>query len=275
MHLNVGQLVDTRYRTIDLGRALRVGMPQSPNHPEFRHVLVRRHGDAVRVDGGSAANDLIATGTHVGTHVDALGHVSHEGKLYGGADAATEQVGGRFDTHGIDAFAPFVGRGVLLDVAGVKGWDQDSPPGYEITPDDVQEAVDVQGTPLRAGDVVLLRTGWARNWDDPELYRGQASGVPGPGEAAAGWLADHHPVAIGTDTIAFEHLPPGAGHARLPVHRVLLVERGIYIIETLDLEELAAAGIREFLLVVNPMNIPGATGAPVRPLAIIPEDSGP
>lgn len=82
-------------RTVDLGRQLRVGMPQSPNHPQFWHTLPRRHGDMVRADGGSAANDMITTGTHVGTHIDALAHVSQDGKLHGGADAGASCLGGK------------------------------------------------------------------------------------------------------------------------------------------------------------------------------------
>ena len=76
----------------DLGRPMTNGMAQSPNHPPFRHCLDRRHGDRVRADGGSAAADLITTGCHVGTHVDALAHVSHQGRLFGGVDAGEAQV---------------------------------------------------------------------------------------------------------------------------------------------------------------------------------------
>ena len=75
--------------------------------------------------------------------------------------------------------------------------------------------------------------------------------------------------AVGADTIAFERLAPGGGHALLPAHRVLLVEHGIYIIEALDLEELAAAGVHEFIFVLSPLPIVGATGSPVRPLAVV------
>jgi hypothetical protein len=98
--------VNEGVRVIDLARPMFVGMPQSPNHPQFSHTLPRRHGDMVRADGGSASNDLIVTGTHVGTHIDALAHVSHDGKLHGGADAAAAGRGGRFLDHGVDTKAP-------------------------------------------------------------------------------------------------------------------------------------------------------------------------
>ena len=114
-----------------------------------------------------------------------------------------------------------------------------------------------------------MRTGWGRHFDDRVGYLGQASGVPGPGEAGAQWLAALAPRAVGSDTIAFERLAPGAGHALLPAHRVLLVEAGIHIIEMLDLERLAARQVREFLFVLSPLPLVGATGSPVRPLAVV------
>ena len=255
----------------DLARPYTVGMPQSPNHPAYWHAMPRRHGDMVRPDGGSAANDLITMGTHVGTHIDALAHVSHEGRLHGGADAAAAQVGGRFADLGVDAVAPILGRGVLLDVPaalGVDGCDA----GYEITVADLEATCARQGTTPRPGDVVLVRSGWGRLWDQGAAYVGRDSGVPGVGEAGARWLADHRPVAVGADTIAFEHLPPGQGHSVLPAHRVLLVEAGINIIETMDLEAVARDGVHEFLVIVIPLNLVGATGSPVRPLAVIPRD---
>ncbi len=252
----------------DLARPMRNGMPQSPNHPEFRHALTRRHGDAVRADGGSAAADLLVTGAHVGTHIDALGHVSHCGQLHGGADAAAAQVGGSFVDHGIHTTPPMVCRGVLLDVPAACGVAAFAG-GYEITVDDLVRAVERQGTPLRPGDVAIVRSGWGRHWDDGAPFLGKETGVPGVGEAGAIWLADHGIRATGADTIAYECLPAGAGHALLPAHRVLLVERGINIIETMALEELAAGGVHEFLFVCAPLPLYGATGSPVRPLAVV------
>lgn len=261
-------LVARGVRVFDLGREMFAGMPQSPNHPQFRLALQRRHGDMVRADGGSAANELIVTGGHVGTHIDALSHVSHDGVLHGGISASEAQTGGRFSAHGIDTVAPFVCRGVLLDVPGALGLEACAP-AYEVTPDDLDAAVERQRTPLRDGDVALIRTGWGRRWSDAEAYVGRDSGVPGPGEDAAKWLAASGIRASGADTIAFEHLPAGAGHAVLPAHRVLIVEHGIHIIETLALEEIAAARIYEFLFVLAPLKLVGGTGSPVRPLAIV------
>ncbi|HWJ84255.1 MAG TPA: cyclase family protein [Cellulomonas sp.] len=252
----------------DLGREFVPGMPQSPNHPAYTHALQRRHGDMVRADGGSAANDFISMGTHVGTHMDALAHVSHCGELYGGIPVEDAVAGGRFTKLGIDSVSPVVAPGILLDIPSALGVEQ-CEPGYEITPDDLDAAVRAQGTKPRPGDVLLVRSGWDLNWNDRERYIGRESGVPGVGEAGAEWLADHDPRAVGADTIAFEHLAPGNGHALLPAHRVLLVERGINIIETMNLQGLAASGHRQFLFMVSPLAFVGATGSPVRPLAIV------
>lgn len=246
----------------DLGRRLTVGMPQSPNHPAFGLTLPRRHGDMVRADGGSAANDLLVMGTHVGTHVDALAHVSQDGRLHGGADAADAQVGGRFDELGVHTVAPMVRRGVLLDVPAALGVET-CEPGYEITPADLDAAVSRQGTPVGPGDVVLIRSGWGRLFDheDRGVYVGKDSGVPGVGADGATWLAQRQVHAAGADTIAFECLPPGKGHSSLPAHRILLVEHGVYLIETMALEELARDEVHEFTFVMAPLPLYGATGS--------------
>ena len=252
---------------VDLGRQLRVGMPQSPNHPQFWHTLPRRHGDMTRDDGASAANDLITMGTHVGTHIDALAHVSQDGLLHGGQDAAAAGAGGKYVELGVHTIEPMMRRGVLLDVAGARDTVQ-LEGGYEITVADLEDAEQRQGSPVRAGDVVLIRTGWGRLFEEGAAYTGAESGVPGVSEDGARWLAGRGVHAAGADTIAFERLAPGGGHSLLPAHRVLLVEHGIYIIEALDLEELADRRVHEFTFVLVPLNIFGATGSPVRPLAV-------
>ncbi len=254
-------------RVIDLAQPMRKGMPQSANHPPFRMALERRHGDFVRADGGSAANEVIITGGHVGTHVDALGHVSQDGMIYGGLQAKDIQSNEGLIAHGIDTFTPFVGRGVLLDVAAIHGVAT-LPGGYCITAADLEAAQAKAGVQVRAGDAVLIGTGWSRLWEDKDAFIGHMTGVPGPGVDAAEWLAARKVRVTGAETIAYECLAPGAGHALLPVHRTLLVEAGINIIETMRMGELLDSGVREFLFVLAPLRLVGATGSPVRPLAV-------
>lgn len=253
---------------LDLAHPYRVGMPQSPNHPAFRMVIERRHGDMTRADGGSAANELIVLGGHVGTHIDALAHVSQDGFVFGGVPANSILSHEGFRRLGADDFAPFAGRGVLLDVTAVHGVDV-LDAGYEVTPDDLQAAQERADVEIRPGDVVLVGTGWSRCWNDRDAFVGLGGGAPGPGVAAGKWLAERRPRMVGGETITFERIAPGAGHALLPVHRTMLVEHGIHIIETMNLVPLLDARADEFLLVLSGLNVAGATGSPVRPLAFL------
>lgn len=159
-------------------------------------------------------------------------------------------------------------RGVLLDVAAVRGVDV-LEPGYGITDDDLIAAASRAGVSPGLGEVALIRTGWARNFPDAERYLGHESGVPGQTESGARWLAGHVLAATGADSTAYEQIPAGRGHASLPVHRLLLVDRGIYIIEHLNLEAAAERGLTEFVFVLLPLRIAGGTGSPVRPVALV------
>ncbi|MBF6350258.1 MULTISPECIES: cyclase family protein [Nocardia] len=261
-------VVGSELDVVELGHPYTTGMPCSPNHPGFRMTLIRRHGDMVRPDGGSASNEIIVTGGHVGTHVDALSHVSHCGKLHGDIDAEEAQRGGRHSKHGAENIPFMLRRGVLLDIPRVRGVEA-LEAGQAVTEQDLRDAADAAGVTPRRGDVVLIRTGWARHFEDAARYLGQQDGVPGPDVAAAQWLAAAGIVAAGADTTAFEHIPAGKGHSVLPVHRVLLVENGIHIIEHLNLEAAGERGLTEFTFVMAPLRITGGTGSPVRPVAVV------
>ncbi len=253
----------------DLAHPLEAGMPVSPNHPGFKMALQRRHGDMVRADGSSAANEMIMLGGHTGTHVDALCHVSNQGRLHGGVDAMEAQTGGRFRAHGVETIPITVCRGVLLDVAGLRSVAT-LEAGTAITAQDLQDAARRQGVDVRAGDAVLVRSGWAAHWNDPPTFLGQTAGAPGPDESSAQWLIERRVRITGAETVAYEWIPAGRGHALLPVHSMLLVDAGIHIIEALNLDALAADRVWEFLFVLSPLKVVGATGVPVRPIAIRP-----
>ena len=262
-----GQLADgTAVRVVDLAQPLHPGIPYSPSHPGYKHTLMRRHGDAVRVDGTSGANDMLVLGTHTATHMDALAHISHDGLLHGGVDAQAAQVGGRYLEHGIHTVPPVVAPALLLDVPAALGVKR-LEPGQPVGPDELAAALGDRQVP--EGAALLVRTGWAQLWDEPEAFLSHDGGVPGPTEAGAAWLAEHRPVVVGSDTTAFEHIPAGEGHARLPGHRILLVERGIPILEMLALEDLADVAPDVFTLVAAPLRLVGATGSPLRPLALV------
>ncbi|HEX2032568.1 MAG TPA: cyclase family protein [Chloroflexota bacterium] len=264
-----GLLAQLRARRIfDLGQTFEWGMPEWPNQPPFVLSLFRRHGDFERPGGFGAAIDVLSMCCHNGTHLDALGHISEHGRLHGGLPAEAVQRGTRgLSALGVDTVAPIVRRGLLLDLAGAMGV-------AELHPDRAIGAAELAAVAAGAGvrpaegDCVLLRTGWGRHWPDPSRYLSSQTGVPGPDLEACRWLADQGVFLVGADTPTVEHFQPGAAAPPFQGHRHLIVERGIHLLENLNLEAPAAAGVRECLFVCLPLKLVGATGSPVRPIAI-------
>lgn len=255
-------LSDGKY--YDLAHPLKQGMPHSPTQPPFMYSMVKKHNDFVN-DCFSSAADIFVMGIHQGTHIDALGHVSEHGKIFGGFDASSNQdVSRGLAQHDISSLPPIVARGRLLDVAGYLGkdyLDQD----YSITADDLEATALKQGTNLERGDVALVRTGWASLFHDTARYfavRGPS--FPGISVEAAQWLVDRGVRAVGADNAALERRS-GMG----PVHRLLLVRSGIAIMENLVLNDLAKEKIYTFLFLALPLSIVGGTGSPIRPIAIV------
>ena len=254
-------------RIYDLGQPYFPGMPHYPTHPPFLFGLTKRHGDLVLEGDVSSSADAIALGTHVGTHIDALSHFSCCGKLYGGIDARSNQSHAEgMKKLAVDTVAPIFRRGVLLDIAAAESVQQLAR-DFVITPEHLDRAATAEEVTIGGGDIVLLRTGWGALWDDPVRYitggRGSQAAGPGPERAGAEWLSSRGIFAAGSDTVAFERVPSG-----MEVHVHLLVESGIHIIEALNLEQLAADRVYEFLFIAIPMKIRGATGSPVRPMAV-------
>lgn len=256
-------------RVYDLAQPYFVGMPHYPTHPPFLFSLTKKHGDLIAESGMSSAAEAITLGGHVGTHIDALCHFSYGGKMHGGIEAEPIQsYGDGIRELSVDTIAPMLRRGVLLDMAGHAGVDA-LPAEFTITPDHLGQCAESQGVEVLPGDVVLLRTGWARYWNDPPRYitggRGSQAAGPGPEIDGARWLSRRGVFAAGSDTIAFEKIPPPS----MAVHIHLLVESGIHIIEALNLEEIARERVYEFLFIATPLKIRGGTGSPIRPLAVV------
>lgn len=261
----------TRARVIDLAQPCFPGMPHWPTHPPFARAMTKLHGDAVLEGGASSSAEFIALGTHVGTHIDALCHFSLDGLLHGGAEAAEVQSeAAGIAVHSVDQIAPIIRRGVLLDVAALFG-DQPMEAGFEIKPDHLEEAELEAGVIIDSGDVVLIRTGWGQYWREQRKFL-NGMVMPGVGLSAARWLSERGIFAAGSDTVAFECLPS----PRMEVHVHLLFERGIHIIENLMLEplsaELGGEPSNEFAFIAAPLKIEGATGSPLRPVALLMED---
>ena len=251
-------------QVFDMGVDLFPGMPHVPLHAPYGFTLNREHGDWM-VEGGacSSVEAIFCTG-HTGTHIDALSHYSKDLKLHGGIDAVSVQSKTEgMKAHGIETVAPFVQRGVLLDVAAhlkkevLEG-------GFGIGPAELEAAAGAQGVRIGEGDVVLVRTGQFGHWPERDYYF-QKSGQPGLNLEGAKWLSDRGIRMVGSDTYCVEVRPDPAS----PVHVHMLVEKGIHLLEIADLEELGRTKTYEFLFVALPLKIRGGTGSPVRPVAIV------
>lgn len=250
----------------DLEHERYVGAPVYPGHwPGFVYSLHRRH-EVVDGQARTSASGLVTFAEHSGTHIDALCHQAVRMQMHGGIQVdATVQTPYGFSQLGAETIPVIMRRGVLLDVSGAQGGDH-LPPGYLVTADDLRAAAQAQGTVIAPGDCVLVRTGWDQRFANGTDYL-QAAGISAN---AARWLAERQPLLCGSDNVAFDHpesVDPELG--LLPSHTVLIVEAGIYIVENLNLESLAAADCFEFLFVCLPLKMRGVTGSPVRALALV------
>lgn len=257
-------------RIYDLEQPRFRGMPIHPAHGPvgYSYILHRQHKD-VTLSGPtrSGASGAIFMTEHVGTHIDALCHQALNHRLRGEIEVTDEvETPYGFSVHGIEKAEPLVGRGVLLDAAGCQ--EAETLTKYhEITSAELEECCRRQNLEIRRGDTVLVRTGYGKFWNSPERY-GDAAGV---GLDGARWLSSMGIRAAGADNMSFEvddgRVDKETG-TTLPSHVHLLVKNGIYIIENVNLEKLALEKVFDFFFVCSPLKMVGATGSPVRPLAI-------
>jgi kynurenine formamidase len=251
-------------RIVELGHVLNEDMPYSPNHPPFMFRLTKLHGDS-RLGGSdvSASSDMFTMGSHNGTHIDALNHIACCGVIFPErqADAVADRREG-YREQGMETVAPIFCRGVLLDVTILHGGES-LPPAYGISSEELAETARREGVEIRAGDAVLIRSGWERYWGDHRRYVGVFDGGPGPVREAAVWLGAQGIRVTGSDTFAYDRRP-----SDMPAHVELMVRRGIHIIENLRLDELAKDGVYEFMFCALPLRIQGGTGSPIRPIAL-------
>jgi kynurenine formamidase len=256
------------------------GMPLFPGHPQFQVLTYRSpHGLCVAAEepwgpGNEAQlgyiSELMLGTAHSGAHIDALGHMTIGSERRWHCGNAHQHLGDFGPTVG-DAteLFPIWRRGLLFDVPGHRGVPC-LPKGEPVTADELQAIATAKGFEVAPGDVVLVRTGYMSHWPDREAMAEHL--CPGPDISAARWLADRRVLAVGSDTETFEVQPApdgGVPHNPQPVHTLLLIELGVYIMESLDLEELAADGRHEFLFVALPLSVRGATGSMIDPIAVV------
>jgi len=247
-------------RVFDLGRVLDETVPVFPGR-FFRQTLVTTAHHTNAGAGGVGENQVnwvteqVAGTMQLGTHLDALSHLQMGEHAYNGWTVAQLASDAGVKCLGVETVPQIVTRGWLVDVSG-----REPGPGFAIGVDELG------GIEPTAGDAVLFHTGWGVNWSDPELY---LAGEPGPGLTVAAWLAERGVALTGCDTWSYGPVP--AEHPTRPfeVPQTLNVKHGVFIVENLDTAELAAAGVREFCLVLTHPKLRGATGAWTSPIALV------
>lgn len=260
----------TTGRVYQLGRVYEYGMPL----PGKRHFSLTIPGLPTGLPSGSnqmVSNDELFSGEigQVGTQFDGLGHVgvriNGEDVFYNGNKLSEFGDPYGLAKLGVENAGVFFTRGLLLDVCALRGNDQ-LPAGYVISADELQSCLERANITIRKGDVALIRTGHGKLWmKDNEAY---GAGEPGIGLEAAKFLTDHGVAMIGADTWAIEAVPHERSDLSYPVHQWDLTKNGVYHIENINLEELAADGVHEFCFVFSPLRLKGATGSPGNPIAV-------
>ncbi len=216
-----------------------------------------------------ASDMMFFSGQHGAPTIDAIGHIGHSGKLFGGLDGEQSEMPSGLTALGIEIYPKekFINRAVLLDVAKFKNVEALAP-GEEITAADLEATAQAQKVEVRAGDSVLIRTGYGKFFGDKAKYMGLR---PGPGESAAKWLAEKKIFLSGADQLTYEVYPEKG--SVFPCHRILIADNGIYLVENMNLEELsqtlAARKDYAFTLVLNPLRLRGMTGSPLNAFAIV------
>jgi kynurenine formamidase len=243
-------------------------VPVLPPRVPPQHFMRLDGGDYAaglkRKGGFQTSDDFIALGTHTTTHIDALAHVWYDDRLYNDFSANTVRSNGAKHC-GIDKLVHLVGRGVLIDLCAHRDLPH-LPLGEVITPEHVADCAKAQGVELHEGDILLVRTGWM------QIFRKEGreaffKGEPGIGREAAEWIGRKGFAGIGADNWGIEAIPV-EGDIPGPVHRRLIRDFGVSLMELFNLDELAADRVHEFLFVAAPLRITGGVGSPLNPLAI-------
>jgi len=206
---------------------------------------------------------VIAELGQIGTQIDGFAHQMYGDSFYNcfKFDEIASRTG--YSKLGIENVGTLISRGVLIDIAALKDvnmLDQD----YMITKADLQQALAMQKVVLEPGDAIIINTGWGKHRGKNNALYG--SNTPGIGTEAGAWLVGQQPILVGADTCCIEFR--SAKNRRLDVHSMMLIEHGIYLVENMKLDAIAAASVYEFLFIVQPLKIKGATGSTVAPVAI-------
>ncbi|MFB0631732.1 cyclase family protein [Streptomyces sp. AB3(2024)] len=280
LNLITGEVVRAAAAEVRTGRRVPLALPLKedgvqagliPGRINPLHTMVQINQELFGPGTVACSDDAVTMGLQSATHWDALTHVSHSGRIYNGRPASTITAHARAEFSGIDKATPIVSRGVLLDVARAKGLDR-LPGDHAVTPEDLAEAEEFAGVEVRAGDIVLVRTGQIQTYLAGDRH---GYGFPSPGLSVRTpqWFHARDVAAVANDTLTFEIFPPEIENLWLPVHALDLVEMGMHQGQNWNLEGLstacAEAGRYSFLLSAMPEPFVGGTGTPVAPVAIL------
>lgn len=211
----------------------------------------------------------------VGTQLDGFAHQMYGGEYYNCIKDEDMNVSGPeltagartgFAKLGIEKVPPMMTRGVLIDVAGLKGVDM-LPDTYVITAEDLQQALAKEKLTLQAGDAVMINTGWGKLYTVKDKGR-YLKTSPGIGIAAGEWLVKQNPMLVGADNCCLEVRPYPEQKVNLPIHAMLIVVNGIHIVENLRLDQISAARAYETAFIMEPLKIQGGTGSTIAPIAV-------
>ena len=250
---------------IELGHVLNGSMPFSGTRRFDLHTK-RTFMNPESNRRGSNEETVTSEIGQVGTQFDGFAHQTHGELFYNCVKVNDVSTRSGFTKFGVHNVGTIMTRGVMIDVAALKGVDM-LLTGYEITVEDLQAALKRQGTELRPGDAVLIHGGWGKLWGKDNV-RYQTGGHAGIGVRAAEWLIRQDPILLGADNGTVEISPNPDKQISLPVHQLALVVHGVHLLENLKLQELAAKNVYEFAFIMQPLKLQGGTGSTVAPVAV-------
>jgi len=261
--LRAAQLIRTG-EVIELGRVLSSDIPLVAGR-RF-DLFTKRTNGPLGANKRYSNEELVVTELgQIGTQFDMFSHQGIDGAFYNCVPIADVASRTGFTKLGVDKIGALFTRGVLVDIAGLKGVEMLAPT-HEITVADIEAALQREKVTLQPGDAVLFHTGWGRLWGvDNTRYATQA---PGIGVAAAEWLARQDVMVLGADNGPVEILPNPDKAIDLPVHQIALAVNGIFLLENLKLDQLATERVYEFAFILQPLKIKGGTGSTVAPIAV-------
>jgi hypothetical protein len=259
---------------VTTGKTYSLGMTTGPDSlaypPRKYGIVVTQSNDGSGTPNGenraTGNDDILMTYMGIGSQIDGLGHLGIDHRYYNGLRAQDFVAPSGLKELGTDTVPPIATRGVLLDMAGLKGVET-LPAGTAYNRAEIDAAVKRQGlAPIGNGDVVIFHSGWQKKpLSDPD---NQKLLHPGVGVEGAKYLASLGVVAVGADTIALEVIPFENPNRPFEVHQTLLAKNGVYILENMVTGELAADRAYEFLFVLGQPKFKGAVQAVINPIAI-------